>query len=117
MAKRDLTTWRGVACALESHLQSEALAETSTNYWVTSCDEASECRPADLDESLVHVAISEGRCEGTMIRVLVQKAQGDPLIPVLIAKSLASPRGAVADLLAILDWVTDTTFSTSEASP
>lgn len=114
----DLTTWAGVASSLEAHLQSAELADTSTNHWVKPVDLPSGCdlTPAALDECLVHFCIGQGYSEGSLIRVIVQTGQGGPLIPVLMAKSLASPRRAVADLLAIEEWVAVNTFKLAETA-
>lgn len=115
--RHDLSTWAGVASALEAHLQSPALADTSTNHWVKPVDlpDGITLTPAALDECLVHFAIGQGYSEGSLIRVLIQTGQGAPLIPVLIAKSLRSPRRALTDLVAIEEWVATTTFKLPEA--
>lgn len=113
MLAYDLTTWQGVARALEAHLQSEALADGVNNHWVRTVDlpEGVHLTPVALDEHLVHFCIGQGLSEGTLIRVLIQTGQRDPLIPVLIAKSLSGPRRAIPDLIAIQDWVAATHFA------
>jgi hypothetical protein len=115
---RDLTTWSGVASALEAHLQSAELADTSTNHWVKPVDlpEGIDLTPAALDDHIVHFAISSGHSEGSMIRVVIETRQGRTFVPVLVAKSLSSPRRAVADLIAIEEWVGANTFKHAEAA-
>jgi hypothetical protein len=99
----DLSTWAGVASALEAHLQSAAFADTGTNHWVKPVDLpfGVDLTPAALDDNIVHFAISSGYSEGSLIRVVIETLPGRALIPVLVAKSLSSPRRAVADLVAM----------------